>query len=312
MEDRNSYNWRPMRSEDVQVACVVLRENSTQITDEELEMLNDMSAENLLADTQIALTPSGKVAAAGFIYLFQSNEKSMTGLLEGAVDFTHRRQGLGRHLLSWQVERARQKSRQSAGNVPLTLRGSCTADNTQCIHLFENQGFVGLVTQYQMRFDLSQPIPTRSLPAGVTLTPYLFERDDEIRQVFNRAFIGHWIGELSSEKWKDRFIATPQFRPELTTLAAVDDQFVGFYLSEVFEDNPKQAWLEIVGVLPEWRSKGLGSALTTHALHTYKKAGFESCWLGVDEENITHAKQIYLSLGFITEKGTRYFVKTVE
>lgn len=155
MEDRNSYSWRPMRAEDIQIACVVLRENSTQITDEELEMLDKMSAENLLTDTQIALTSSGKVAAAGFIYLFQSNEKSIIGLLEGAVDSNHRRQGLGRHLFSWQVERARQKSQQIAGNVPLTLRGSCTADNSACIHLFEDHGFVGLVTQCQMRFDLS-------------------------------------------------------------------------------------------------------------------------------------------------------------
>ena len=271
-----------------------------------------MSAKNLSTDTQIALTPSGKVAAAGFIYLFQSPEKSMTGLLEGAVGFAHRRQGLGRHLLSWQVERARQKSQQIAHNVPLTLRGNCTADNTGCIHLFEDHGFVGLVTQCQMRFDLSNPIPSRSLPAGVTLEPYLHERNEQVRQVFNRAFIGHWIGELSPEKWKDRFISTPQFRPELTTLAAVDNQLVGFYLSEVFDDNPNTAWLEIVGVLPEWRGKGLGTALTTHAINTYKKAGFESCCLSVDEENITKAKQIYVNIGFVQEKATRYFVKKVE
>ncbi len=301
----NNYIWRAMRMEDIPDALMILKTYSSQITEEELGILNQMPDDDLATDTLIALTPSGEVVAVGFVVLFQSDEKAMTGLLDGAVRTAHCRQGLGSHLLSWQMTRAQQ----IAGDVPFTLRGSCIADNTGCIHLFEEHGFAVLITQCKLRFDLNQPIPSRNLPDGVTITPFLSEHDNKMYQVFNQAFVGHWIGELSPDEWRERFISTPQFRPELTKLALINGQVIGFYLSEVFEKDLKQAWLEIVGVLPEYRGKGLGTALTAHALHSYKKAGFDSCWLGVDDENITNAKRIYVNLGFVQEKATRYFVK---
>jgi mycothiol synthase len=207
------------------------------------------------------------------------------------------------------MERAVQKAGEMGSDKTLVLRAGCLVENAGANRLFEKHGFAAIVTQCQLRFDLTRPLPPANFPDGVSLAPYSPKRDDEMRRAFNHAFAGHWIGELSPEEWRERFIATPQFKSELAKLAVANDQVVGFYLSEVFDNQPGCAWLEIVGVLPEWRGKGLGTALTADALNAYKQAGFEFCRLGVDDENITNAKRVYANLGFTQEKAVRYFAR---
>lgn len=311
-KSEDSFIRRPMYQEDIPVVRRLLATSSDASAGQKLEMLEHVSAENLEADTQLVLTATGEIAAIGYVLVFPSSEDGVTGILEGTVLPEYRHRGLGAHLLSWQISRAIQKAQAFAGKESLVLRVSCEPEDEDCNHLFEKHGISRLVTQCQMRFDLHRPVPLRDLPADVMVTSYASERDDEMRQVFNRAFAGHWIGELTPEKWRERFIDTQKFRPEFTKLAIMNDRVIGFYLTEVFEEQPGHAWLEIVGVLPEHRGHGLGTALTAHALQIYQKAGFEACLLGVDDENITNAKQVYLKMGFVQEKALRHFAKKIE
>lgn len=304
-----NYSWRAMTPQDIPLVCETFKAGSPQVSGENLERLSQFSLERLAADTLVAIAPDGGIAAAGIAVVFPSDEYSLMGWLEGVVHPHHLRLGMGEHLLTWQVERAAQKAGEMGSDKTLTLRVGCVAENIGANRLFEKHGFTAIVTQCQMLFDLARPLPPTNFPEGVSLASYSPERDDEMRRAFNQAFTGHWIGELSPEEWQERFIATPQFKPEFAKLALMDGRVVGFYLSEVIDNQPGYAWLEIVGVLPEQRGKGLGTALTAEALNTYKQVGFEFCRLGVDDENITNAKQIYVNLGFTQEKAIRYFSK---
>jgi mycothiol synthase len=311
MKNETDYSWRSMTSPDIPLACETFRAGSSLVNEGNLERLSQFPPERLASDTLVAIAPDGGIAAAGIVVVFPVDENSLMGWLEGVVHPAHLRRGLGDHLLSWQMERAAQKAREMGRDKMLTLRIGCTAENVGANLLVEKHGFAVAVTQCQMRFDLARLLPPVNLPADVGLLPYSSERDDEMRRAFNQAFAGHWIGELSPEEWQERFIATPQFKPEFAKLALVDDRVVGFYLSEVFDDQPGCVWLEIVGVLPEQRGRGLGTALTADALNMYKQAGFEFCRLGVDDENITNAKRVYINLGFTQEKAVRYFARTM-
>lgn len=311
-KNEDSFIRRPMRQKDIPLVRRLLATSSDASAGQRLEMLEHVSAENLEADTKLVLTGTGEIAAVGFLLVFPSSEDGITGILEGTVLPEYRHRGLGTHLLSWQISRTIQKAQAFAGNESLVLRVSCEPEDEERNLLYEKHGISRLVTQCQMRFDLHQLIPLRDLPADVVIASYVSERDDEMRQVFNRAFAGHWIGEFTQEKWRERFINTQKFRPEFTKLAIMNDRVIGFYLTEVFEDQPRHAWLEIIGVAPEHRGHGLGTALTAHALQIYQKAGFEACLLGVDDENITNAKQVYLKMGFVQEKALRHFAKKIE
>lgn len=312
LKSEDSFTWRPMRREDTPLVRRMPLTGSDASVAQKLEMLEHVLAENLETDTQIALTATGEIAAIGYVLVFPSSEDGVTGILEGTILPRYRRRGLGARLLSWQISRAIQKAQEFAEKESVVLRLSCEPEDVDCNHLFEKYGMSKLVTQCQMCFDLHRLVPLKDLPADVVVTSYVSERDVEMRQVFNRSFAGHWIGELSMEKWQERFINTQKFRPELTKLAIMDDRVIGFYLTEVFEEQPRHAWLEIIGVLPEHRGHGLGTALTVHALQLYQKAGFEACLLGVDDENITNAKQVYLKLGFVQEKAVRHYAKKIE
>lgn len=305
MKNHHNFIWRAVRSKDIPFVRTLLSE-------QKMAIFEHVSIENLEADTQIAITPTGEIAAIGFVLVFQSDEDGVTGLAEGTVHPYYCRQGLGNHLFSWQIAHATQKAKQLAIKDSYTLRTNCVPENVGANRLFENHGMVRLATQCQMSFNLSGNLPSKKLPDDVTITKYAPETDEEMWEVFNQAFAGHWIGKLSLHQWQDRFISTQKFRPEFTNLAMVNNHIVGFYLTEVFEKQPAQAWIEIIGVLPELRGKGLGAGLASHALHTFQKAGFESCLLDVDNENITNAKQMYIKLGFIEDKSTRHFSKNLK
>ena len=305
----NNYFWRAMTSQDFPLVYETFRAGNPQVDEENLEKMNQFPPERLASDTLVAIAPDGGIAAAGITVVLPSAENSLMGWLEGVVHPDHLRRGLGSHILSWQTERAAQKAEEMGGDKALILRVGCAAENLGANRLFEKHEFAVVITQCQMLFDLASPLPSANFPDGVSLVAYSSERDDEMRRAFNQAFAGHWIGELSPEEWQERFITTPQFKPEFAKLALIDDRVIGFYLSEVFDNQPGYAWMEIVGVLPEQRGRGLGTALTADALHTYKQAGFKFCRLGVDDENITNAKRVYLNLGFTQEKATRYFAR---
>lgn len=309
MKTNNNHSWRAILPQEIPLVCEIFRAGSPQVSDENLEKFSQFAPERLATDTLAAVAPDGGIAAAGIVVVFPSDENSLMGWLEGVVHPDHLRQGFGNHLLSWQVKRASQKGREMGSDKTLTLRAGCAAENVGANRLFEKHRFTALVTQCQLCFDLARPLPPANFADGVSLAPYSSERDDEMRRAFNQAFIGHWLGELSPEDWQERFIATPQFRPEFAKLALVDGRVIGFYLSEVFDNQPGCAWLEIVGVLPEQRGKGLGTALTADALKMYQQDGYKFCRLGVDDENITNAKRVYINLGFTQEKAVRYFAR---
>jgi mycothiol synthase len=309
MKIDNGYSWRPMTPQDIPLVYETFRAGNPQVNEENLERLSQFPPEKLTSDTLVAIAPDGGIAGAGITVVFPSDENYLIGLLEGVVRPDHLQRGLGTHLLTWQIERAAQKAGEMGNDKTLILRAGCAAENFGANRLFEKHGFTIIVTQCQMLFDLARPLPPAIFPEGVSLVPYSSERDDEMRRAFNQAFAGHWIGDLSPEEWQERFIATPRFKPEFTKLALTDDRVVGFYLTEVTEEQPDCAWLEIVGVLPKQRGKGLGTALTVDALSMYKQAGFAFCRLGVDDENITNAKQLYINLGFVQERAARYFAK---
>ncbi len=91
--------------------------------------------------------------------------------------------------------------------------------------------------------------------------------------------------------------AAGRVRPELWWLAYEGDQPVGVLL---LTDLPHGLdWeLAYVGVIPEARSRGLGRALTLHALHAARQGEALHLILAVDARNAP-ARQLYTSLGFV-------------
>ncbi len=90
--------------------------------------------------------------------------------------------------------------------------------------------------------------------------------------------------------------AAGQFDPRQWRLYAVDGQDAGLMLvSPHPEDNMRE--VVYMGVVPEFRQRGLGRYMLTRVLHEARAAGCRGVFLAVDEQN-QPARHLYAKLGF--------------
>ena len=80
------------------------------------------------------------------------------------------------------------------------------------------------------------------------------------------------------------------FRPEFSLLAYRDDVPVGFVVCA-------DGWIVQLGVRPEWRARGIGSALVIEVLSRFRSAGTDHVLLDVNVNN-PGAARLYERLGF--------------
>ena len=83
------------------------------------------------------------------------------------------------------------------------------------------------------------------------------------------------------------------FDPTFWFLAYEADELVGACLCYEY---PQEGWVRQLAVTPDWRNKGLGSALLRHAFYKFQQRGYSRVGLTVDSEN-PHAHLFYQRLG---------------
>jgi mycothiol synthase len=91
--------------------------------------------------------------------------------------------------------------------------------------------------------------------------------------------------------------AQGKFHPDFWWLAFVDDVPAGVVLLTEMADGA--SWeLAYLGVVPEYRGRGLARSLLTHAMHALSERPAAHVILAVDERN-RPARRLYESLGFV-------------
>ena len=109
--------------------------------------------------------------------------------------------------------------------------------------------------------------------------------------------------------------ALPSVRRDLSRVAVVGDEVVGFVLVEINEDDWERqgytgAYIGLVGTRREWRGRGLASALLADSMRAMRDRGLERAVLDVDTENPTGALGVYERLGFVaTTRDAAYRIE---
>jgi GNAT superfamily N-acetyltransferase len=90
---------------------------------------------------------------------------------------------------------------------------------------------------------------------------------------------------------------------DLSVIALFEGQVVGVSLNAHFPEDEellgrRDGWVESLGVVKEWRRKGMATALLKASFNAFLDAGFTHAALGVDTENPTDALKLYTGLGF--------------
>jgi mycothiol synthase len=60
----------------------------------------------------------------------------------------------------------------------------------------------------------------------------------------------------------------------------------------------REGWIDNLGTLPEWRGRGVATALIAHSLHAFAGDGLTHASIGVDSDNPSGAARLYRNLGF--------------
>ena len=240
----------------------------------------------------------GLVACAAIQPTHTADEYRTT--IVGQVHPDHRRRGFGTFLLKWSIAEGSRLLATCPPDRPHVLQLTTEMLTEDAARLFERHGFTQQFAEDVMRRDLAAPqragdfdsLPDVLLPSGFKLATWSPELADQFFTVCQAAFRERpGYPAWSQEKWL-AWLETDDddFRPELSLLATHDDLPVGFIVCA-------DRWIVQMGVLPERRERGIGSALVSEVLKRFRAAGGDHVLLDVNVNNPSAAR-VYTRLGF--------------
>lgn len=281
---------------------------------EEIEEELDHSWFDPARDGVIALDAEGTAAAWGSVSAPPGSDTVVRVFLQGGVAPAHRGRGIGRLMLDWQHHRARQLLAESAERLPGWVLSYAPDASPEHGALLSRVGFEPARYFTTLECTLAELTSTPPVPDEVGIEPFSTARSEATRAAKNASFADHWGSQPTPREQWESMQRLPSFRPELSRVARVGDDVVGFVITEINEDDwerqgSRSAYIGLVGTVREWRGRGLASALLAEVLQAYRQAGLELAVLDVDTENPTGALGVYTRLGFApTSRDVAYRV----
>ncbi len=192
--------------------------------------------------------------------------------------------------------------RDEAGSSAWKARAGMYVQDTAFGEVLTGAGMVPARRFFQMSIDASSPeIPDTMplLPDGVEI---LARDDDEFRRTVYEldrvAFAEHWgYADYPYPEWIEHMTASPSFDPSDWWLATVDGVPAGICLLSNSRAELGEGYVGILGVLKEFRGRGIARLLLRRAFVHYRELGRRAIALGVDATNTTGAVALYEKVG---------------
>ncbi|MFF5243301.1 GNAT family N-acetyltransferase [Streptosporangium sp. NPDC000095] len=309
-----TFEWAPLTKDDLEAWAELLAaiDEVDQVGGRvDADDLAEELANPLLDPVEgtLAAWESGRLVAYGMTMSRATAQPVHLMSLWGGVRPEYRRRGLGRHLLEWAIGNTPVLHERRFPGQPLELHVEVDSRNEGLRALVVGAGMKPARWFYGMSLDLGAELPEVSPPDGLRIVTYRDDLEDAVLQVRNRSFVDHWGSvQHTPESWRNSIVGVKVFRPE-SSFVALDaaGESVGVLLTHYFEADTeatgvREAWIQIIGTLREWRGRGVASALLAHALREFREQGYDKAGLGVDADNPTGAFGIYTRAGFGIER----------
>lgn len=264
----------------------------------------------LETDTVLAFAADGTLVAHGEAKLDDDWRDQVDAFVDGVVHPEWRGCGIGTGMLAWQEARARQLLASVDAKLPGMLSLGARADNTCVRDLAAAAGYQPVRWWMELGRPLADEIPVRELPTGVQTRVFTSELSEATRVAVNDAFRDHWGSRpMTEQEWADD-LGLDEFAPELSRVLTTGSgetndplRVVAVVLTEVNEEEWELnggpfGYMSTIGVVRDWRGKGLSTAVIAAALSAYREAGFANALLDVDSANPSGALGLYERLGF--------------
>lgn len=110
--------------------------------------------------------------------------------------------------------------------------------------------------------------------------------------------------------WKKRVLKSPTFFPDGWMIATDGKQYVGMSCINLIPADAKKVQTELTGVLPEYRRKGIATALKVLTIKVAKSYGARIIKTDNEENNPMYT--LNLKLGFKPKPAWLHFEKKLE
>ena len=209
------------------------------------------------------------------------------------VQPSYRRQGIGSALLKKMIEISRFQNMNQivipgfTGNAPGYVQpGVNTETEVEALEFFSYHNFKEIGKVFSMQRSLSDAIAIPENDAWEIRHPHSSELD-LLYDAISKSVPGEW-----DKTFEQRFALNPKL-----ILIAISQGQIGAY------STWRESRFGPIGVLPDYRGKGLGRLILAHSLEKMKEQGDTRAWFSwSDEENLN----FYQSFGFnITKSFSR-------
>ena len=262
-----------------------------------------------VADDVLLVTTPGSDQLVG-IEVVAHGPPHVNAICFGGVHPDHYGRGLGTAMVRWAIERARERVALAPPGALVDIHCYVFADHEPSVALLERLGLTHDRYFVDMEIEFDGPPEPSPLPDGVVLRPFEPGNDDRAAwQSMDAAFEDHYgYVAISEEEGLARFRQRqqhPEFDPTLWWIAEADGEAIGGIWSEPsYEGDPDIGYVATLGVIREWRGRGLGKALLLHSFRQLYDRGKRGATLGVDAGSLTGATRLYESAGM--HVGARY------
>jgi mycothiol synthase len=180
-------------------------------------------------------------------------------------------------------------------------RVTCEELTGEIIAHYAAEGYTLVFAEDVMRRDLSDlsGLPEPAQPEGVTLATWTPDTIPTFFAAYSASFADRpGFPGWPEERWVEWTADDPDFRPGLSWVALAGAEPVGFITTaEDSRESIPTGFIIQTGTRPDWRGRGLATALVTRALRAYQDAGYSAAVLDVNVNNPT-ARRLYDRLGF--------------
>ncbi len=213
--------------------------------------------------------------------------------------------GIGTALLSTTIAQAKIAAAEAPDTADQMLRAWRWASNTKAAELFAALGFVQSRLWFTLEIALDDALADSGpAPDGIRIRPFIRGVDERaLYETHEEAFRDHYgVGPVSYDFYAHAVFADELFDPDLTLLATDGDRVVGMCVcAPAKAEGPGVAVVDELGVIRDWRRRGIGTALLRHGFAVLTARGFHRAFLDVDTENATGALGLYQRAGMQTK-----------
>lgn len=246
---------------------------------------------------------SDRLIAYGHIWHRPSGEGQERAYLFGRVDPAERGRGIGRELIQWQRDRAFEILSSVDNDLPKFIRADEWDWIEESHRMYRRVGLEPVRYFTEMLKPLQDRIPIEPIP-GIEVRPFDRSRTPEVMEVLNESFKDHWGSTMTDLENFEHRIDSYGTILDASYIAVASDQVIGLTINGHYPDDEallgrRDGWIETLGVLREFRKRGIATALLKASFNAFVDRGFTHAALGVDTANPTDAHSLYSGLGFV-------------